>query len=206
MKYYLKIAFIHFCVLFSLSLPAASAAVTSAALEAQLCNYQTLPDITEEETSVRRFVSKLNVGMPQNPIILLCSLERSLDTVSVSRRYTQVGRPDVVVIWIRASLINTGSDDVLRFLLLRENHRSSIYLCAVATLPEYIPCEHAIDREFAERVKTDIPLSALRAIGATLEHEGVSRILTQLVDDRIAALLEYRASQEQKTSASKLAQ
>ena len=201
-----RFSFAHLFLCATFLFPTWSYAVSSVELEGALCEYQERSDITEHETQVRKYVSRLNQGMPTSPaIFLLCSLERSWETISVSKRYSQKSGPDVIVVWIRESLIENATIDLFRFLLLREHERTGVFFCA-SILPEYIPCEQEIDRRFANRMKAELPLAALREIASALEREGASHILTQLVEGRIAALLEYRATLEQKTPTSKLAQ
>ncbi len=201
-----RFSFAHLFLCATFLFPTWSYAVSSVELEGALCEYQERLDITEHETRVRKYVSKLNQGMPTSPtIFLLCSLERSWENISMSKRYSQKNGPEVLVVWIRESLIENATIGLFRFLLLREHERTSVLFCA-STLPEYIPCEQEIDLKYASRMKTEIPLAALREIASALQREEVSHILTQLVEGRIAALLEYRAALDQKSPASKIAQ
>ena len=101
----------------------------------------------------------------------------------------------VLVIWLNPALLVPSGNGVLGFVVARElNRYEQGRMCVFSGIPEYLPCEHTLDRFAMEMIGAKRSLESLLVIEELLRHGHSSPILLLSVVKRIALLLDYQAN------------
>ena len=125
----------------------------------------------------------------------LCTLGKESEITSHSWMFPDTDRSHerVIVIWINEVLLAVSSNGMLQFIVAREMARyEEGRMCSMSGIPEYLPCEHQLDRFATRIVGMEAALQSLETMHVTLTLSGSRTFVLMHMGRRIQMLREYK--------------